>query len=80
VAPLACLGLFGLALSHVKRSAGTIRQIPAENGRGQFTSVHVGVGKSIAAGLRQVAKAALPERAPMRHCNGAARERGARRS
>jgi hypothetical protein len=36
VAPLACLGLFGLALSHVKRSAGMIDQIPAENAKGQF--------------------------------------------
>ena len=80
VAPLACLGLFGLALSHVKRSAGTIRQISAENGKEQFTSVQVGVGKSIEVGLRQVAKAAVPERAPMRHSNGAAREHSARRS
>jgi hypothetical protein len=36
VAPLACLGLFGLALAHVKRGAGMIGQIPDENAKGQF--------------------------------------------
>jgi hypothetical protein len=80
VAPLSCLGLFGLALSRVKRSSGTIRQIPAENGRGKFTSVQVGVGKSIAVGLREVAQAALPERATLHHCNGAAGDDRGRRS
>ncbi|HUD14184.1 MAG TPA: glycosyltransferase family 87 protein [Terracidiphilus sp.] len=55
VTPLACLGLFGLALSHVKRDAGAIPQISGENGKGQFTSVHVDMGKSIAADRRATA-------------------------
>jgi hypothetical protein len=32
------LGLFGLALSHVKFNAATIRQVVVENGQWQFTS------------------------------------------
>jgi len=75
VAPLACLGLFGLALAHVKRSAGMIGQIPAENGGGQFTSVQVGVGKSIAAAFGRDAEMSF---AQMLQANQPAGERNGR--